>query len=234
MELPPYTVRVSARARHARIRVSARDGLEVVVPQGFDIERLPELLARRHRWIERALANAAAQEQVYATQPDLPEVIALLAIGQQRSVRYFTAATPRIRLDESDSELIVRGATNDLRACRELLQYWLSRQARSYLVPWLERVGQECELSCRNAAIRNQKTRWGSCSARGTISLNQQLLFLPAPLVHYVLVHELCHTVHLDHSHRFWQLVEAKLPDCARRRAELRAAWQYVPLWAQP
>ena len=73
--------------------------------------------------------------------------------------------------------------------------------------------------------------RWASCSASGTISLNRSLLFLPAALVDYVLLHELCHLRELNHSPRFWKLLEAAMPGSSALRVEMRGAWRFVPSW---
>lgn len=82
--------------------------------------------------------------------------------------------------------------------------------------------------------MRWQRSRWGSCSPSGTISLNTQLLFLPAPLAEYVLLHELCHTVNLDHSAAFWARVGMHEPGHRRLKRELRdVGWGHVPAWLQ-
>ena len=73
-------------------------------------------------------------------------------------------------------------------------------------------------------AIRGQRTRWGSCTSRGTVSLNWRLVLLPSRLADYVIVHELCHLRHMNHSRRFWSLVASVIPDWAERRSELDAA----------
>jgi hypothetical protein len=77
-------------------------------------------------------------------------------------------------------------------------------------------------------SIRGQKTAGPAASSDKNISLNYKLLFLPPELVHYVFVHELCHTVHMNHSAAFWKLVEEKQPGHQRFRDEIRDGWQYV------
>lgn len=73
-------------------------------------------------------------------------------------------------------------------------------------------------------SIRNPRTRWGSCSRRGKISLSYRLIFLPAELRDYLIVHELCHLKEFNHSPRFWQLVQVSVPDYLRVRRILRVA----------
>ncbi|MCM1045275.1 MAG: M48 family metallopeptidase [Candidatus Gastranaerophilales bacterium] len=77
-------------------------------------------------------------------------------------------------------------------------------------------------ISYGRISMRNQRTRWGSCSSDGNLNFNCRLLFLPAELVDYVVVHELAHRRHMDHSPEFWQEVERYLPDYRERRARLR------------
>jgi hypothetical protein len=107
----------------------------------------------------------------------------------------------------------------------------LSRKAGERLVPWLEELARQHGFSFRRVLVRSQRTRWASYSQRGTISLNLKLLFLPSALVRYVLIHELCHTVHANHSRRFWNLVQQNDPEARKNDHELRDAWRHVPAW---
>ena len=80
-------------------------------------------------------------------------------------------------------------------------------------------------------ALRDTRTRWGSCSARGNISLNDQLLFLPRASVEYLMIHELCHLRHLDHSRAYWRLVAQHCADYTRHEQCLSQPRDWVPDW---
>ena len=70
--------------------------------------------------------------------------------------------------------------------------------------------------------IKNHKSRWGSCSEKGNLNFNYKLVFLPADIVDYIIVHELCHLSEFNHSERFWNTVGRTIPDHKRRRKHLR------------
>jgi predicted metal-dependent hydrolase len=94
--------------------------------------------------------------------------------------------------------------------------------ARSFITQRLEYFNQFYNFQYQRISIRDQKTRWGSCSRRGNLSFNYRLLNLPPEIADYVIVHELCHLQELNHSPRFWRLVAKILPDYDDRRHKLR------------
>ena len=230
-----YTVRVSSRAKYVRLKVSHKRGLEVVVPAGFDASAIPSILSRKHDWIERSLHRVREQLAVRAalSPGGRPETIELPAVGELWRVRYRPLRhRPRITLTEEAAGLLtMEGPMERTEVGDALLRRWLKGKGRTVLGPWLEGTSRELRLPYRRCSVRGQKTRWGSCSSHGTISLNFKLLFLPTHLVRYLFVHELCHTRHLDHSAKFWRLVRSREPDYQRLEAELNEAWRFVPLW---
>ena len=230
-----YTIRESARAKHVRLQISVYNAsLTVVVPRGFDRRRLPEVIEEKRPWIARTRKRLAEQrEQAERSLPDaLPEQVHLRAVGQEWQVEYQTKSLPRVvAVETCGRTLVIRGNTSDADACKRALRDWLHRRARAELVPWLLAVSVEQALPVSKVQIRSQRTRWGSCSQRGTISINRKLLLLPARLVEHVFIHELCHTLRLDHSRKFWSLVRTRVPHYQDLEAELRTAWRYVPMW---
>jgi predicted metal-dependent hydrolase len=235
--LPPYSVRESARAKHVNLRLNNSGQLEVVIPIGFDRTEIPAIIRKHERWLEKA-TNRLEQRQPTAphlAKESLPSQIELRAIGQTWLIEYTPAQVTQIRMSETDDDsvLILWGNTPNESLCKKALSSWLTHKAHQKLAPWMRRLSEDVGLPFDNISFRGQKTRWGSCSSQKNISLNYKLLFLPAPLVNYVFVHELAHTIHMNHSDQFWQLVGEKEPDYQRLDRELNDAMQFVPRWLE-
>jgi len=231
-----YSIQESLRAKCVRVKVSLYDGrVVVVVPQGFDREQVPGILREKQSWIERAQQKVNEQRELAGTNgsSDLPESVLLRAVEEAWAVRYDPAPTPgRVSYKKSGDVLLVRGDVENSQLCRLALQHWVKRKARADLIPWLSKLSGELDLPMERVLVRSQRSRWGSCSRRRAISLNQKLLFVPPPLVRYVFLHELCHTVHFDHSPAFWAFLAQREPRWKALDEELDMAWRYVPLWA--
>lgn len=233
MSLPDYQVRESTRARHVSLKVSGQGDLEVVVPVGFDHRKIPAILDQRRGWITRTQQRLAQQQ---ATLPpehlaEQPSQLELRSRQQIWQIHYSEAPGPPSLTQSGPQTLTLGGRAVDADTSRALLRDWLRRRARMELEPWLQSLSQQCDLAYSQLSVRGQTSRWGSCSTKQSISLNFKLLFLPPPLVDYVLIHELCHTVHMNHSPAFWALVQRYCPQYDRCRAELKQGWQYVPRW---
>ncbi|HTW91179.1 MAG TPA: SprT family zinc-dependent metalloprotease [bacterium] len=218
-----YRVREHPRARRVRLVASLHDGMVVTVPRGFDRSRIPEILEQKRTWIERALRRFPMRPEPYRP----PLQIALLAVGEEWVVEYETGEPGRVTLvKRGDRTLHVSGAIDRSNAVRRVLELWLTSQARRHLVPWLGRTAGELGFALSGVSVRTQRTRWASCSHRGTISLNARLLLVPPDLVRYVFVHELVHTRHPNHSREFWQAVAVHVPDYRDKTKELRRLWR--------
>jgi predicted metal-dependent hydrolase len=231
-----YVIRVSAKAKRVQLKLSIARELEVVVPRNFDLNRIPEILQQKQAWIETATAQLEAQRQSFGvdTSDRLPSSLSLRAIDAEWQIDYqHRRSSNLVAIEAGKNQLILQGDYTDEWTCKVTLQQWLMRKAHDALVPWLQETSNKHNLPFNKAQIKSQKTRWASCSSLKTINLNCKLLFLPPPLVHYVFVHELCHTIHLNHSAQFWALVEDKEPSYKKLNQDLRSAWRYVPIWIE-
>jgi predicted metal-dependent hydrolase len=195
----PYTVRRSGRARRVRVNVHAHTGVEVVLPARAP-ERAAAAAVRELRpWIERRLDEAQ-------------EVLARIA-ARAGTVPYLGAPLQlvpeagRTRVHRKGERLLV--PAGDARAA---LERFYRRSARAEIAPRLDRAAAQAGSSYRDLSIRAQRTRWASCSADGRMSFNWRLLLAPERVLDYVVWHEVCHLEILDHSPRFWALLERRWP----------------------
>ena len=126
--------------------------------------------------------------------------------------------------------LRVSGVTNS-KGLRKALRAWLLRAARERLEPRVAALSAATGIEYSRVSIRRQRSRWGSCSVTATISLNACLLFQRPEVVDYLVIHELTHVKHMNHSARFWTAVEKHCPDWRRLDRELVQGWRSVPRW---
>lgn len=232
-----YTVRIHPRARHVRLRLDPRAGLIVTVPPRFDQRRIPALLAERREWIEATGQRQASLRAACAPAllGPLPVRVELPAIDRSWRVEYRPAVTAA-RLAERDEQLDIAlpeaPVQEQAPVVAGLLRRWLSARARLSLGQELDELAQQHGLAYSRLSIRYQRSRWGSCSARRSISLNARLMFCPPQAMRYVLIHELVHTEHLNHSPAFWARVAELMPDYAVAQHSLKQVWQRLPDWA--
>jgi len=227
----PLTIKPNPRAKRVLVKLVPGKGLEVVVPKRFNPHLIPGILDEKRLWIERTKARMeAGGTDLSGRPPVLPGTIEFLAMNREYSVSYLDKPG-RISITENGPRLMVSGPEGDDASRIDALRRFSARKAREFMLPRLDRISRGLSLPYEALRVRRQKTRWGSCSGRGTISVNAKLLFLPIELLDHLLLHELCHTKHMNHSQKYWSLVERHEPEFERLERELTRGGKYVPEW---
>jgi hypothetical protein len=198
--------------------------VEIVVPVGVKAHTVRDFVQRFTPWIDR---KVAAMQCFAAPGEPVPATVEF-ALTQEKFAVDWRKESKR-GLQQTSERIVVRAP--DERGARALLRAWLKRAAYERLAPRLLQLAEDLNYSVARVSIRCQRTRWGSCSTRGTVSLNCSLLFLTLDVVRYLFVHELAHTKHMNHSDNFWRLVEKIEPDYRRLDRDLLAGWRTVPDW---
>lgn len=232
--LPEYSVRRSARARRVRLTVTARDGLVVTLPARAPLARAAAAVSAKHAWATTALASVEPRrsELLAPAAQRLPTRVELPAFGEAFAVEYRATKAAGVRITEHGQTLVATGNTANAEECLSALRRWRNRAARQRLSASLDTHAARVGVEPQRISVRGQRSRWGSCSSRGTISLNRDLIFLPRALLDYILVHELAHLVRPDHSPEFHALVARWCGDAPGARRAMREAWRHVPAWA--
>ena len=218
MSTVPYTIRRSDRARRVRIQVSA-EGVEVVVPRRTALRDVEPFVQTKQPWIERTLLRMRAAE-ADRPRPVLADGGTVPYLGEQLGLSI------RIEAGRSRSHVALRGDTLRVAVSgggetdvRHALERWYRSRAREEVAIRLDAAVARAGTAYTGLSIRAQRTRWASCSSSGRMSFNWRLLLAPPEILDYVVEHEVVHLEVLDHSKRFWELLESR---CPRYRAHER------------
>lgn len=223
---PSYQIVQSKRSKRVYLKMCRRHGLRVVVPRRFNQKQIPALIEKSQLWIEQMWLK------IQPVDISLPEELQLLAINQTWNVDYEMADRKNFNTKEvGDRRLKIMGDISQQLSVLVVLKKWLKRQAELYLTARLDALCTMTGLTYTALSIGNANTRWGSCSTKKKISLSLKLLFLPTAVVDYVLLHELCHTVHFNHSKSFWTLLSSFNTNHHELRKALKQYSATMPVW---
>ena len=229
-QVPGFSVRQSKRAKRLSIKVYPRGRVEVVVPNRTSARSVKSFVEDNAEWIVRARDSFAEHYTPEAFV--LPNNVRLPAVDQTAIVRYQPRpASKSVRFRFSNGILSLSGNTGSEKACVDALRRWLSGVARKEFEPRLRALAAVTGTPYEKIHIRMQRTCWGSRSCSGTISLNLCLLFVSPELLRYLMIHELCHGRHMNHSKRFWKMVSQHEPRYRSLDRRLGESWKDVPAW---
>jgi predicted metal-dependent hydrolase len=209
MPVAEYRIRRSPRARRVRVTVDADGSVTVTLPRRAPDRAAAEAVRELAPWIARrrtVLARAAAE--VARPAGTVPYLGVTLSLHPQRG---------RERVHRRGDVLLV--PDGDPRAA---LERFYRRAARAEIRARLDAATARAGTRYDGLTIRGQRTRWASCSSDGAMSFNWRLLLAPPEILDYVVEHEVCHLEVMDHSPRFWALLESRAPDWRAHAAWLR------------
>ena len=209
-------IRESRRARRLRLIVSADEPPRLVVPVGTSAREIRRMLRENRTWMERKTAELRRRE---ARRPKL-------GLGEPGSVPLLGNAVPVRWAPERRAVASLRRGSLHVGGEREAaagaIERWYRREARERIGRLVDREAAALGVKPTRISVRDQRTRWGSCSSAGALSFSWRLLLMPYEVLDYIVVHELCHLHRMDHSPAFWDLVAAARPGYDRHIRWLR------------
>lgn len=219
----PYTVRRSGRARRMRLNVTPFDGVVVVLPKHLSRwVNTDRFLLENQTWLLKHL-------EIAGLDPDDKGVLLDRRIAPGSKIPFHgrewvlevqsEPSIPSVTVTlRSDDELIVvkRVPTSSLEerdALRTIVGNWLRKVATQQIEEVSKVEASRLGVTYHQVRVRGLKSKWGSCNSEGTLTFNWRLILFRPSILRYIVIHELCHLVHFDHSPEFWQLVECQDPD---------------------
>ncbi|MEE9350906.1 MAG: SprT family zinc-dependent metalloprotease [Thiotrichaceae bacterium] len=225
-----YRLIQSVRAKYIRIKISPVGEVSVVVPKKVNNQLAHDFVEQRKSWVTKCL-----QEIKDSPTPEIviPKQLYLQLIDEYWQIEYEGTEYNGVLLEAMTTgvknTLLLQGMIGDKELVFDVLEQWLKVKAKATFPEMLMSISAECNLPYNRLTIRGQKTRWGSCSAKQNINLNYKLLFFPKEVVRYVFIHELCHTKEMNHSNRFWSLVQQFDLNYRQHRLALKDSASFLP-----
>ncbi len=207
------SVRSSRRARQMRLVASIK-GVVAIVPEGISEERLQEFVQSKRDWIDRM-----AQHYTKMKERSGHEEGTLYYVGNKYRYHIVKDRLPSATISGSLKTITFHVA--DKRSYKKEIERWYKDQTARIISERLPVIAARTGLSHNKVSIKRQSSRWASCSKKRNLNFNLLLAAAPVQVIDYVIVHELVHTVELNHSKKFWELVRATDPAYREHRVWL-------------
>lgn len=219
-----YTLKRTSRRRSIGLRID-NHGLTINMPLRASEKWLHDVLQDKAHWVVKKLENWQAKKPISSLWRDGQSIF---FIGEVLTLRVVISlfATPPL-LHAAQLVVHVTDDTNEA-LIEQVVIHWYQREAKRLFNERVTHYAPLMDVAPRMVKLSSARTQWGSCTTRGDVRLNWQLIKMPLRLIDYVVVHELAHLIEMNHSAAFWQVVEIACSNYAKRRRELKH-WQISP-----
>lgn len=224
-----YELTYSARRKTMQISIQPKDlRVRVIAPRTAKLPHITELVQKKASWILRKIG------ELEKYQPQTPsceyvEGATHMYLGQAYNLKLLIGATPKLNLTQTLME--VTASDHEPVTIKAIIESWYRIQAKRFFAERMKalwsRFGQY-NLTFPNLRVRKMKTRWGSCSTKGNVNLNLHLIQAPPDCIDYVIVHEFCHLVEMNHSPRFYRVMDKIMPDWRSKKEALKRAKVHI------
>ncbi len=206
----PYQLNHSSRAKRLSIKLSVTRELKVTLPQGVKKSLAHAFVQKKSSWVEKQINQQMPKPQTGFR----PKQLDLKMLNEQWSIEYKKGAKGSIEYSEQPQHhLLITGDIESKQLINKIIGLFLKNKARLPFSRQVDKIASEYGFQYTGLTVRGQKTRWGSCSSRKKLNLNYKLLLMPEAVVRSVFIHELCHTIEMNHSANFWKLVKKYDPE---------------------
>lgn len=212
-----YTHRTHHKAKNLTIKIDDEGQVIVVTPRWYPKRKIDRFIEEKRDWIEKSLSKINSTKKIIDSKTEI------MIFGKKYSKEIVSDDSFAGGISLMDNKFIINQITAEesLYTSRKINRF-LKNTAEKYLLPRTHQIGKHMKINFGNITLREQKSRWGSCSSLGNLNFNWRLVHHPTVVIDYVIVHELAHRIHLDHSSNFWSLVEKYHPDYRIHRGWLK------------
>lgn len=211
-----FQLKISARARGISIRLNHQGEILVTAPRFTPKFLIKQVVAHHQDWIERQLQKQ--QKVAYETA----EQISLFGQEYQKTLISDSQLPWGISIKQKKLIINILDPKPAKKRVDAMITRFLKTTATKYILPRTEQLGKKMALKFQKITLREQTSRWGSCSSKKNLNFNWRLVHFKPEIIDYVIIHELAHLEHLNHSAKFWQLVKQYDPAYPSHRGFLK------------
>lgn len=215
-----FTHQTHPRARSLKIKIEPNGEVVVVSPRFTPQFLVKRFVKQNLTWIETKKNQLLRKKQLETT-----EAVSIFGDFYQKKFVNEPKSSLGFWIEHDNlmfNDLVDKNLSPQARTYKNRLSSFLKTTASHYLLPRTSQLAKQMSIGFNKIFLRSQKTRWGSCSAKGNLSFNWRLVHFPTKVIDYVIIHELAHRKHLNHSRHFWQLVAQFDPDYKNHRNLLK------------
>jgi predicted metal-dependent hydrolase len=193
----------------------------VYAPIDSDEEKIRERVRSKGRWILKKMSEVSRLDP-YEYKKDFADGELFLFLGKNHTLKIVKNGRKIPKVFFKDGIFYLETGEYEIERLRQAMEKWYRKKAGSIVVDRVEVYAKKIGRSPRSAKAKEQKRRWGSCTSKGDLYFNWRLAMAPPGIIDYVVVHELCHLIHSDHSRKFWEEVGSILSDYKKRKKWLK------------
>lgn len=212
-----YTHKVNGRSRSMRISLDKNGGVVVTTPRFIPQFVIRKFVSEHAEWIEHHQNKIKAVKSKLAIHDN-----EVLLFGKVYKLVTKMDHKKKIGIVREGDELIINPVTETKASIQKTLDRFLKNLGSSFILKQTEIFAKKMNTTYGHVSFKTQKTRWGSCSSLGNLNFNWRLVHAPPEVITYVIIHELAHRTHMNHSSKFWDLVRKFDPEYLRHRGWLK------------
>ena len=211
-----FTHKTHPRSRSIKIRIEPDGEVVVVTPKFVSKRKINKFVERSEAWINQHLTKLKQRKSFGETENEL------MIFGKKYQKIIELNQLNKIGVKITENKIVINPIENSSEKVSNEITRFLKSTAEKYILPRTKQLAEKMILKFNRVSLRQQKTRWGSCSSKKNLNFNWRLVHCSPQVIDYVIIHELAHLAHMNHSQKFWKFVEIFDPEYRKHRGWLK------------
>ena len=213
-----FTIRKNPRSRRVSIRIDQNCNILVTAPKRMPNFLIDRFVEQKDEWIKQTINKMNQKRNMFDSVKNI------MIFGNNYNKQIVSSIEHPIGVSINNESLLINSVSkkHDNSSAQQQINKFLKKTSKKYILPRTDELAKKMNVSFKRISIKEQKSRWGSCSSQQNLNFNWRLVHHVPKIIDYVIIHELSHIVHLDHSKHFWEHVKKYDPEFRQHRGYLK------------